>query len=139
MLPAGLVWLKDQHVRVDFFYAKQSARVKNTVDVIGNLLFALPFFFLIIPSSIDFAQRALSSGEGSRNSGLNDLWVIKSVLPMGAVGNKLVEKWSQLKIGTGTVHILTPTQMVMDRLAAYFNWNDPQSLDQAVWIAEEHI
>ncbi len=26
----------------------------------------------------------------------------------------------------------------MDRLAAYFHWNDLQCLDQAVWIAEKH-
>ena len=31
--------------------------------------------------------------------------------------------------------MLTPTQCVMDRLAAYFYWNDLQSLDQAVMVA----
>jgi len=55
-----------------------------------------------------------------------------------AVGNRLVAQWSQLKTETGAFHILTPTQMIMDRLAAYFHWNDQQSLDQAVWIAGEH-
>lgn len=83
LLPAGLVWLRDKHVRVDFFYAKLSTRMKKVVDVIGNLLFALPFFLLIIPSSINFAQRAWSSDEGSRNNGLDNLWLIKSVLPLG--------------------------------------------------------
>jgi hypothetical protein len=35
----------------------------------------------------------------------------------------------------GTIRLLTPTQCVMDRLAAYFHWNDLQSLDQAVMVA----
>jgi hypothetical protein len=55
-----------------------------------------------------------------------------------AVGHRLVLEWSQLKTGAGVLQVLTPTQMIMDRLAAYFHWNDPQSLDQAVWIANDH-
>lgn len=55
-----------------------------------------------------------------------------------AVGNKLIGEWSQLEIGGGVIHILSPTQMVMDRLAAYFHWHDPQSLEQALWIARDH-
>jgi hypothetical protein len=27
---------------------------------------------------------------------------------------------------------------VKDRLAAYYHFNDPQGLDQAVWVAEAH-
>ncbi|MBX2881767.1 MAG: hypothetical protein KTR32_17600 [Granulosicoccus sp.] len=55
-----------------------------------------------------------------------------------AVGHQLVVEWSQLETSAGVVQVLTPTQMIMDRLAAYFHWNDPQSLDQAVWIANDH-
>jgi len=35
----------------------------------------------------------------------------------------------------GPLRIVTPTQLVMDRLAAYVHWRDGQSLDQAVMIA----
>lgn len=55
-----------------------------------------------------------------------------------AVGHRLIVEWSRLETGGGIVQILTPTQMVMDRLSAYFHWNDPQSLEQALWIADEH-
>lgn len=34
------------------------------------------------------------------------------------------------------ITLLSPTQSVMDRLAAFFHWNDRQCLDQALWIAE---
>ncbi|HEY3317761.1 MAG TPA: hypothetical protein VGK50_05010 [Coriobacteriia bacterium] len=35
----------------------------------------------------------------------------------------------------GPLRIVTPTQSVMDRLAAYVHWNDNQSFDQAVMVA----
>ncbi len=38
----------------------------------------------------------------------------------------------------GPLRIITPTQSVMDRLAAYVHWNDNQSLDQAVMVARRH-
>jgi hypothetical protein len=34
----------------------------------------------------------------------------------------------------GPLRIVTPTQLVMDRLAAYVHWRDGQSLDQAVMV-----
>ncbi len=35
----------------------------------------------------------------------------------------------------GQLTLLAPTDCVMDRLAAFFHWNDRQSLDQAVLVA----
>ncbi|MEM7521908.1 MAG: TRAP transporter small permease subunit, partial [Pseudomonadota bacterium] len=83
LLPAGLVWLMDRHVRVDFIYAGQSSRTKARINLTGNLLFALPFFALVLPAAWGFVIRAWTSDEGSRNGGLNDLWLIKSFLPLG--------------------------------------------------------
>ena len=83
LLPAGLVWLQDKHVRVDFFYSRRSTGWQNGTDLIGNLVFALPFFALMLPAAWDFAGRAWRSDEGSRNGGLNDLWLIKGILPIG--------------------------------------------------------
>ena len=40
-----------------------------------------------------------------------------------------------LQTDFGPIRIITPTQSVMDRLAAYFAWNDNQAFDQAVMIA----
>ncbi len=54
------------------------------------------------------------------------------------VGDTVITDWGTLETKYGIVQILTPTQMVMDRLAAYFHWNDLQSRDQAQWITEEH-
>lgn len=37
----------------------------------------------------------------------------------------------------GVLKLLPPTECVMDRLAAFFHWNDRQSLDQAVLVAKK--
>ena len=83
LLPAGLVWLRDRHVRVDFFYGARTARQKNWIDGIGHLALTAPFLALCLPASWRFVERAWATDEGSTNSGLNDLWLVKSVLPLG--------------------------------------------------------
>jgi hypothetical protein len=40
-----------------------------------------------------------------------------------------------LETAYGALRIVTPTQLVMDRLAAYVHWHDGQSFDQAVMVA----
>lgn len=52
-----------------------------------------------------------------------------------AIGNEPVKDWAKLKTKHGTIQILTPTQCVMDRLAAFYHWNDRQALDQAIMVA----
>ncbi|MEM6309337.1 MAG: TRAP transporter small permease subunit [Pseudomonadota bacterium] len=83
LLPAGLVWLMDRHVRVDFIYDGRSPKTKARINLIGNLLFAVPFFVLVLPAAWSFMLRAWSSDEASRNGGLNDLWLIKAFIPLG--------------------------------------------------------
>lgn len=83
LLPAGLVWLSNAHVRVDFFYQPRSDHTKARIDLAGNLLFALPFLVMILPAAWDFTTRAWRSDEGSASGGLNDLWLIKAFLPLG--------------------------------------------------------
>lgn len=83
LVPSGIVWMNGKHVRVDFLYQLCSVPRQNRIDFAGNLVFALPFFALVLPASIDFLERAWRSDEGSRNGGLNDLWLIKAGLPLG--------------------------------------------------------
>jgi hypothetical protein len=52
-----------------------------------------------------------------------------------AVGNEPVSAVEELHLETGTLKLLSPTDCVKDRLAAYFHWNDRQCLQQAVWVA----
>lgn len=83
LLPAGVVWLRDGHVRVDVIQAQLPARGKAAIDLVGNLAFAAPFLMLTIPAAWDFAGRAWRIDEGSANGGLGDLWFVKGLLPLG--------------------------------------------------------
>jgi len=49
-------------------------------------------------------------------------------------GNRIVQQDDIPKLDTpwGPLRVITPTLCVMDRLAAYWHWNDRQSWDQAV-------
>lgn len=55
-----------------------------------------------------------------------------------AIGEKAVKKVTERKTKHGIIRLLPPTECVMDRLAAYYHWNDPQGLDQAVAVATRH-
>jgi hypothetical protein len=55
-----------------------------------------------------------------------------------AIGNELVRNWGEQSVGELRIQILTPTQCVMDRLAAFYHWRDRQGLDQAVLVASLH-
>jgi hypothetical protein len=37
----------------------------------------------------------------------------------------------------GPLRVITPTQCVMDRLAAFWHWHDRQAWDQAVLVASQ--
>lgn len=51
------------------------------------------------------------------------------------VGEELITAFGELRLPVGTLCLLTPTDSVKDRLAAYIHWKDKQGLDQAIWIA----
>ncbi|MEA1914905.1 MAG: hypothetical protein U9N30_06280, partial [Campylobacterota bacterium] len=38
----------------------------------------------------------------------------------------------------GVLRIITPTDSVKDRLAAYYHWKDERSLEQAILVATKH-
>jgi hypothetical protein len=54
------------------------------------------------------------------------------------VGESLINELSELKNQFGVLKLLTPTDCVKDRLAAFYHWNDSQGLDQAVAVANAH-
>ena len=83
LVPAGTVWLRDRHVRVDVIQSRLAPRGKAVVDLAGNVVFALPFVWFALPAAWGFAARSWGMDEGSANGGLVDLWLVKGVLPLG--------------------------------------------------------
>ena len=46
-----------------------------------------------------------------------------------------LSEYAEMESNAGTLRLLTPTHATMDRLAAFYHWNDRASLRQATWIA----
>ena len=57
--------------------------------------------------------------------------------PLG-LGDAHVDKIVELPTKYGTLKLLTPTDCIKDRLAAYYHWDDSQSLTQAIWVAQKN-
>lgn len=63
-------------------------------------------------------------------------FIVDFVAPPLSLGNEPVAEVVELKLSTGLLKTLSPTDCVKDRLAAFFHWNDLQSLDQALLVAK---
>lgn len=53
-----------------------------------------------------------------------------------SVGGEPVKHIQEIKYATGILRVISPTDCVKDRLAAYYFWGDQQSLTQAVLVAK---
>lgn len=61
-------------------------------------------------------------------------YFIEFVSPPVSIGDEVVQEFEYHKTPLGTIKMLTPTDSIKDRLAAFYHWNDRQSLDQALLI-----
>lgn len=74
------------HVRVDIIYDQLSAKKKAVIDIVGTLIFLLPFCLLITYYGIGFAKEAYDINEGSGDpGGLPYRWIIKSMIPLSFI------------------------------------------------------
>lgn len=63
-------------------------------------------------------------------------YIVEFVAPPLSVGNEPVHDTVELKLATGILKTLSPTDCIKDRLAAFYHWNDLQSLEQALLVAK---
>ena len=54
------------------------------------------------------------------------------------VGKEPVKEIITLNFPTGKLRIISPTDCVKDRLAAYYYWGDQQALEQAILVAKDN-
>ena len=57
------------------------------------------------------------------------------VAPPVSIGEELIKKLKRVETPFGFLNLLTPTDCVKDRLAAYIHWKDTQALEQALLVA----
>ena len=79
--------LKEQgHGRVDVLYTKFPPRVKVFIDIVGHLLFLVPFSIFILWTSLDYVSFSWSLKESSgQPGGLPGVYLIKGLIPAMAV------------------------------------------------------
>ena len=83
MVGSSLTLQKDEHVRVDVFYNKFSDKGKNIINLIGNIIFLLPFSLIIFYTSIPFVEDSFKILESSPDpGGLPFRFLIKSIIPI---------------------------------------------------------
>lgn len=81
MLTAGYTLAKDEHVRVDVFYARLSRNQKYWVNITGSLLFLLPLCWFVFVYSLDYVLVSWRVMESSPESGgLPYLFLLKSLI-----------------------------------------------------------
>lgn len=86
MLAAAWTLGAGRHVRVDIFYADAPPRRKAVIDLVGTLVFLLPFCLALLWWSLPYVGRSFAILERSREaSGLPLVFMLKALIPLFAV------------------------------------------------------
>ena len=99
------------------FVGDQGAEHKNIKSALLNLGFSEKNKYFIHPESEYFVE-----------------------FPSGplAVGSEAVKEVVERDFPTGRLRLISPTDCVKDRLAAYYHWQDRQCLEQAILVAADN-
>ena len=81
MMAAAWAFQADQHVRVDIFYRDRSPHYKAWVNLLGTLIFLLPFSIFLLIIAWDYVAASWSAMESSREAGgLPLVYLLKSLI-----------------------------------------------------------
>ena len=84
LIGAAYAFKHDRHVRVDLFYSKFSANDKALVDLVGNVIFLIPWCVIILVYSFEYAMTSFRIGEISPDpGGLPARYLIKFAITLG--------------------------------------------------------
>lgn len=82
---------ENSHVRVDILYDRWTPKTQALVNIMGTVLFIIPFVTLVSYYSISFALDAYDMGESSGDpGGLPHRWLIKGLIPFSFIMMGLV-------------------------------------------------
>ena len=69
---------RDGHVRIDILYRNFSEIRKKKINLIGSIIFGLPFCFFIITKGYDYFLRSFLISEDSKETGgLPNIYILK--------------------------------------------------------------
>jgi len=95
MMGLSYAQINDSHIRVDILHARFSDRTKRIVEIIGIVLFIMPFIWVVFYHSLDFVYDAWRTSERSDAPlGLPYRWAIKAFIPLsfGLLGLSIISR-----------------------------------------------
>ena len=86
ILGAAFTLAEDQHVRVDVFYTRFTPRKKAWVNLMGTVLFLIPWCLIVIYTSYHYAENSFAVREISADpGGLPARYLIKFSVTIGFI------------------------------------------------------
>ncbi len=85
LLAAAYTLLENEHIRIDIVFGAWSRRVQHWIELVGHVLFLMPFVTLSLWLMWPWLAKSWRTGEMSMNSGGLILWPAKAVLFAGFV------------------------------------------------------
>jgi len=82
---AAYTLLENEHIRIDLVYGMWPRKVQHWIDLIGHVLFLMPFVLLMIYFLYPWTMRSFERGEISSSAGGLILWPAKAMLLVGFV------------------------------------------------------
>ena len=84
LLCIGFTYIEDAHVRIDLLRERLSTRARDWIELIGCIIFVIPYCLIVTYFAEDFVERSWAVGEASDSAtGLPYRWAIKAFLPIG--------------------------------------------------------
>jgi len=83
MLAAAWTFLDNEHIRIDIVNSRFPKRVRDWIDLLGHLVFFMPFVLLMLYDGIPFFQQSYRINEQSLNAGGLAQWPAKLLIPLG--------------------------------------------------------
>lgn len=74
---------QNEHIRIDVFYGTRTRRTQHWIDLLGHLLFTLPFVIIMTWLLVPYAMQAWRSGQISTNAGGLIIWPARAILAAG--------------------------------------------------------
>ncbi len=82
----GWAYIKNAHVRIELVHERLPRRAQLWIELLGCLLFFIPYCLIVFYHGIDWWGRSWAIGEVSDSAtGLPYRWIIKAFLPIGIV------------------------------------------------------
>jgi TRAP-type mannitol/chloroaromatic compound transport system permease small subunit len=76
---------QNEHIRIDVFYATRSRRTQHWIDLLGHILFLMPFAVLMAWLLWPYTIQAFYSGQISTNASGLIIWPARAMLLVGFI------------------------------------------------------